>query len=312
MSRSSLAFAMRLVVFVVVASALGGCASSRPNGANPSLGAQPGRDSQMIRVPSKDGTLIAVECAGVGPTLIMVHGGIGDRTRWTPMLPLLSPRFTACAMDRRGHGASGDSPGHTLQKEAEDVAAVVNSRPGTVFVLGHSYGGVCALEAAFLTERISKLVLYEPPVQDGIDLAVADRIERMIRDGEREQAVVTFLREVVQLSPSEVAGMRSRPSWHGFVATVDSHPRQMRALAAYRFDAKRMSSVRMPTLLLTGSDTASPHLKQAISSLQASLPNPTLLVLEGQQHNAMDSARQKLAEALTNFLLGTPDGQRGK
>jgi pimeloyl-ACP methyl ester carboxylesterase len=294
MSRSSLAFAMRLVVFVVVASALGGCASSRPNGANPSHGAQPGRDTQMIRVPSKDGTLIAVECAGAGPTLIMVHGGIGDRTRWTPMLPLLSSRFTACAMDRRGHGASGDSPDHTLQKEAEDVAAIVASRPGTVFVLGHSYGGVCALEAAFLTERISKLVLYEPPVQDGIDLAVADRIERMIRDGEREQAVVTFLREVVQLSPS------------------DSHPRQMRALAAYRFDAKRMSSVRMPTLLLTGSDTASPHLKQAISSLQASLPNPTLLVLEGQQHNAIDSARQKLAEALTNFLLGTPDGQRVK
>jgi pimeloyl-ACP methyl ester carboxylesterase len=224
------------------------------------------------------------------------------------MIPLLSSRFTACAMDRRGHGASGDSPDYTLEKEAEDVAAVVNSRPGTVFVLGHSYGGVSALEATFLTERISKLVLYEPPLQDRIDLAVVDRIEKLIQDGERERAVVTFLQEVVKLSPGEVAAMRSRPAWPGLVATVDSHPRQLRALADYRFDAPRMSAVRMPTLLVTGSDTVSPELKQAIESLRASLPNPTLLVLKGQQHNAMDSARQKLADAIETFLLGTADG----
>jgi len=223
------------------------------------------------------------------------------------MIPMFSSHFTACAMDRRGHGASGDSPEYVLQKEAEDIAAVVNSRPGTVFVLGHSYGGVCALEATFLTERISKLVLYEPPLQDRIDLAVVERIEAMIQDGKREQAVVTFLREVVKLSPGEVAAMRSRPSWPGLVATVDSHPRQMRALAAYRFDAKRMRTVRIPTLLLTGSDTASPQLKQAIVSLRASLPDPTLVVLEGQQHNAMDSARQELAQAVIGFLLGNAD-----
>jgi len=215
-------------------------------------------------------------------------------------------------MDRRGHGASGDSTDYSLQKEAEDVAAVVDSRPGTVFVLGHSYGGVTALEATFLTERISKLVLYEPPVQDRIDLHVVDTIEKMIQDGEREQAMVTFLREVVKLPPSEVAAMRTRPSWPKFVATIDSQPREMRALAAYRFDAKRMSTVNMPTLLVTGSDTASPQLKQAIRSLQASLPNPTLVVLEGQQHNAMDSGREKLAEAIINFLLGTTDTHSGK
>src|SRR5258707_6466948 len=305
MSRSSLAFAVPFVVFIVVASALGGCASSRPQGANPSQGHPPGQDSQMIRIPSKDGTPIAVECAGAGPSLVMVHGGIGDRTRWTPMFPLLSSRFTVCAMDRRGHGASGDSPDYTLQKEAEDVAAVVNSRPGTVFVLGHSYGGVCALEATFLTERISKLVLYEPPLQDRVDLTVAARMERMIQDGEREQALVTFLRKVVMLSPTEVAAIRLRPSWPGFVATIESQIRQMRALAVYRFDAKRMSTVRVPTLLVTGSDTASPQLKQAISSLLGSLPNPTMVVLEGQQHNAMDTARRKLAEAVMNFLLGS-------
>ncbi len=266
-----------------------------------------GQESQEFRVPSKDGTLIAVECAGTGPTLVIAHGGIGDRTRWTPMFPLLSSRFTVCAMDRRGHGASGDSPDYSLQREAEDIAAVVDSRPGTVFLLGHSYGGVCALEAAFLTKRISKLLLYEPPLQDRVDLAVVDRIERMIQDGNREQAVVTFLRDVVLVSPSELDAMRSRPGWRRLVYSIDSHPRQMRALAAYRFDAKRMSTVSVPTLLIRGSETAIPDVKRAMDSLMASLPNRAEVVLKGQQHNAMDAGREQLAEAITNFLLGTAD-----
>src|SRR5919109_1051686 len=65
--------------------------------------------SELIAVTSKDGTRIGVECAGSGPTLLFVHGGVGDRTRWTPMFPLLASKFTACAMDRRGRGASRDS-----------------------------------------------------------------------------------------------------------------------------------------------------------------------------------------------------------
>ena len=193
-------------------------------------------ETPLITVRSKDGTLIAVECAGAGPSLVIVHGGIGDRSRWTSLFPLFASRFRVCAMDRRGHGASGDSPQYSLQREAEDVAAVVNSRPGTVFVLGHSYGAVCALEAAFLTDKISKLVLYEPPLQDLDHSAVAARMERMIQEGDREQALVTFLQEIVMISPNEVAAMKARPSWPGRVATIDSSIRQVRALAAYRFD----------------------------------------------------------------------------
>jgi hypothetical protein len=88
--------------------------------------------SELITVTSSDGARIGVECAGSGPTLLVVHGGVGDRTRWTPMFPLLSSTFTTCAMDRRGRGASGDTPEYSLAKEAEDVAAVVNSRSGPV------------------------------------------------------------------------------------------------------------------------------------------------------------------------------------
>ncbi len=209
-------------------------------------------------------------------------------------------------MDRRGHGASGDSPHYSLQREAEDVAAVVNSRPGTVFLLGHSYGGVCALEAAFLTDKISKLVLYEPPLHDLDHSAVVDRMERMIQKGDREQALVTFLQEIVMISPSEIAAMKARPSWPGLLASIESSIRQARALAAYRFDPKRMSTMNVPTLLLTGSETASPQLKQAISGLLDSLPNRSLFVFEGQQHNAMDTVPQQFAEAVGSFLLVLP------
>jgi pimeloyl-ACP methyl ester carboxylesterase len=271
-----------------------------------------GPESPLTTVRSKDGTLIAVECAGAGPSLVIVHGGTGDRTRWTPLFPLLASRFTVCAMDRRGHGASGDSPHYSLQREVEDVAAVVNSRPGTVFLLGHSYGGVCALEAAFLTNKISKLVLYEPALQNLDNSAVLARMEKMIQEGNRDEALVTFLQEIVMISPSEVIAMKARPSWPGLLATIDSSIRQDRALTAYRFDPKRMSTLRVPTLLLTGSETAAPQLKQAISGLLDSLPNRSLFVFEGQEHNAMDAVPQQFAEVVGNFLLNTKGGTSTK
>jgi pimeloyl-ACP methyl ester carboxylesterase len=291
----------RFVALILLSAAAIGCDGADLAQAPPIIQAA----REIIRVPSRDGTLIALECEGNGPTLILVHGGVGDRTRWTPMLPLLSSRFTACAMDRRGRGESGDSPAYSLTKEAEDVAAVADSRAGEVFVLGHSYGGVSALEATFLTRRIAKLILYEPPLQDPVEhnLAVADKIERLIQAGQPEEAVVTFQREVGQQSPSEIAAMKSRPSWPGLVATIHSHPRQMRALAGYRFDPQRMRRVTIPTLLLIGGENANPHIRRAISSLQTSLPKATLAVLDGQQHNAMDSARELLAEKVMAFLL---------
>ncbi len=262
-----------------------------------------GSQNSIIRITSKDGTRIVVECAGAGPSLVIVHGGTGDRSRWKPLFPLFASNFTVCAMDRRGHGASGDSLNYSMQKEAEDVAAVVNSRPGPVFVMGHSYGGVCALEAAFLTNKIAKLVLYEPPLQELDHTAIASRMERMIRAGDREQALVTFLQEIVMISPSEIAKMKARPSWPGLLASTESQIRQIRALNGYRFDPKRMSTLNVPTLLLSGSRTASPQLKKAISGLLDSLPNRSLIVFEGEEHNAMDTIPDQFAEVVVNFLL---------
>jgi pimeloyl-ACP methyl ester carboxylesterase len=265
--------------------------------------AQPELQRSVEKIISKDGTPIAVECAGAGPSLLIVHGGTGDRTRWTPLFPLLAPRFRVCAMDRRAHGASGDAAEFSLGKEAEDVAAVVNSRPGPVSVLGHSYGAVCAFEAAFLTDKIGALVLYEPPLRNPDNAAILARMARMIQDGHRDQATTTFLQEVVMVSPGEVAAMKSRPSWDGLVATIDASIRQDRALGAYRFDPARAATLKIPTLLLMGSDTASAPLKLAIDGLMDSLPNRRLFVFAGQQHNAMDTVPQQFADAVTTFLI---------
>ena len=208
-------------------------------------------------------------------------------------------------MDRRGHGASGDSADYSLQEEAEDVAAVVDSRPAPVSVLGHSYGGVCAMEAAFITKNISQLVLYEPAVQERNRSAVASKMENLIRAEKREQALVVFLQEVVLISPEEIAAMRSRPNWTRLVASVDLQVRQLRAPDTYHFDPKRASDLSIPTLLLTGSKTASPYLKRGIDGLMAALPNRRLTVLEGQEHNAMETIPEKFAETVSNFLLET-------
>ncbi|MEZ4523551.1 MAG: alpha/beta hydrolase [Thermomicrobiales bacterium] len=106
------------------------------------------KEAQVETVISKDGTPIAFECTGSGPPLVLVHGTAGSHERWAPILSALSAEFTVYAMDRRGRGASGDSEYYSIEREFEDVAAVVETLDEPVNVLGHSYGGTCALEAA--------------------------------------------------------------------------------------------------------------------------------------------------------------------
>ena len=258
--------------------------------------------SRVSTIVSRDGTRIALECRGKGPSLLIVHGGSGDRKRWVSLLPLFASRFSVCAMDRRGHGESDPGPDYSLRKESEDVIAAVNAQPGPAFVLGHSIGGVFALEAAFMSKKISKLVLYEPPLQDLDHTPVANRMAQLIASGKREEATQLFLRQIVKMSPEEVENLKSRPAWASRVAGIDIQIREIRALTKYRFDASRVSKLKTPTLLLQGSKTASPQLKQAIKSLTEALPDQTLFVFEGEGHNAMDNIPQRFAEVVMNFL----------
>src|SRR4051794_24541820 len=114
-------------------------------------------------LPSSDGTSLACMVGGAGPAIVMVHGSGATAAQFAPLRPLLEADFTVVAFDRRGHGASGDAAGYALAREAEDIAAVV-AATGAVAVLAHSYGAVCALEAARAGLAFGRLALYEPPV----------------------------------------------------------------------------------------------------------------------------------------------------
>ena len=146
-------------------------------------------------------------------------------------------------------------------------------------------------------------MLYEPPFHEPVDenLAAAKRLEELIAKDDPEKALITFRTEVVKQSPEDVARMKQRPSWPSLIATVSLQPRQMRALAAYGYDPKRVRSVTVPTLLLLGEATANPYLKQSIRTLQESLPDSTLVTLTGQGHYAMETGREQLADAIIKF-----------
>src|SRR5258706_11204722 len=118
----------------------------------------------MSTVISKDGTPIAPLREGEGAPLILVHGTGGASARWIPLLPYFTPHFNVIVVDRRGRGESGDTQLYGIQREFEDIAAVVDSLGEPAFLLGHSFGGLCSLEASLLTSNIRKLVIYESPI----------------------------------------------------------------------------------------------------------------------------------------------------
>ena len=153
----------------------------------------PGMSTQREKpekVASRDGMPIAAWRSGEGPPLVLVHGAAADHSRWAPVLPALEERFTVLAIDRRGRGQSGDAVDYAIEREYEDLAAVVEWAGEGVNVLGHSYGGICALEAALLTNRIGRLVLYEPPM--GFLESpphVVQRLEELLEAGKRDELV---------------------------------------------------------------------------------------------------------------------------
>jgi len=116
-------------------------------------------------VVSADGTVIGFETLGDGPPMLLVHGGTATLSRWAPVQAQLAERYTVHMMDRRGRGISADeAQPYSIQREGEDVAAVLEAIGEDVYLLGHSYGALCAIEAALISGRIGRIMLYEPPM----------------------------------------------------------------------------------------------------------------------------------------------------
>lgn len=262
---------------------------------------------ELGKVTSKDGTPISFLRTGSGPPLVLVHGTSSDHTRWAPVLPELGEKFTVYAMERRGRGASGDTSAFSFEREFEDVVALVNSISEPVNLLGHSYGGICCLEALLRTKNIRKLIIYEPPLTSGLATnaqteEIDARIEALIEKGDREGALVVFSREIVKSGPPrDLAVMRLDANWPARVAAAHTIPRERKAVKNYQFKAQRFQAVKTPTLLLLGGDspqgavTSTEMVKSALSASQVS-------ILAGQAHNAMVTAPAVFNREVIRFL----------
>lgn len=265
----------------------------------------------METIKSTDGTPIAYRRGGEGPPLVLVHGTAADHGRWRPVRQAFEQRFTVYAVDRRGRGGSGDSDGYAVEDEFEDVAAVVDSIGEPVNMLGHSYGALCALEAALLTRNVRKLVLYEP----GIEVAgaeiypheVIERMEAMLEAGDRAGVVETTMREVAGLTPETVEYMRTLPVWQARVDAAHTIPRELRAIKSYRFDPERFKNLGTPALLLGGGDSPA-ALRKAVEAVDEALSDSRVVVMEGQGHSAMDTGTDLFTAEVLSFVEATKGG----
>ncbi len=260
----------------------------------------------MEHIVSKDGTRIAYERRGAGPPLVLVHGTGIDHTYWDLIAPGLERHFTVYSLDRRGRGQSGDAALYAIQREFEDVSALVESIPTTVFLLGHSYGALCSLEATLLTTHIGKMILNEPAMYTTVEVSypadAPDKFLAYLRAGEAEKALLV-LYEAVKKSPVEVNLLRSLPSWQARILAVPTIPREVLSVRNYSFDPSRFRNMETPTLLLLGGES-SPAYKAAVEALHSSLPNSRLVVLPGQRHDAAITAPELYLFEVTRFFLG--------
>ncbi|AQL42896.1 alpha/beta hydrolase [Halorientalis sp. IM1011] len=250
----------------------------------------------MFTVESEDGTEIACERTGEGQPLVLVHGGSGTRHSWDALVPHLREEFTVVVPDRRGRGDSGDSDAYSLDREVDDVRAVVEAVDGHPILFGHSFGGLVSLEVA-RGGGLAGTILYEPAMlvgeHRGDDLAA--RMETLLADGERREAMATFFRE-----SGEVADPEGLPFWPEGVAfhLAETVVRENYAIEDYRLPED--ITLPQPTHLLIG-EHGPTHLRDATTELDARLSDAELVELSGVGHTGIFSDPEQVAEEVRQF-----------
>lgn len=263
---------------------------------------------RRLDVRSSDGVRLAVWIegqGGQGPALVLVHGSIQDHTGSAALVQELRSDITTFSMDRRGFGASGDAPGYTIERDFEDVAAVVDAvaaRTGEPVALwGHSYGASCAMGGAALTGNVSHLLLYEPSLGLRYPAGWVDEVEQAVAEGDPETAVVRVLRDLLELTDEQIEDMRASPQWAGRVATAPTVPRECRAEESWSYRPGQFDAITVPTLLLSGSDSP-PDLKKATDDAAAAIPHARIRVLAGHEHIAHRTDPALVAAIIREFI----------
>ncbi|HLJ79850.1 MAG TPA: alpha/beta hydrolase [Ktedonobacterales bacterium] len=268
----------------------------------------------MRTVTSKDGTRIAFDQLGEGPALILVTGASATRRDAASLASALAPDFTVFAFDRRARGGSGDTAPYAVEREIEDIEALIDEAGGSAFVFGHSSGAVLALEAArLLPTKIAKLALYEPPfiIDDSrahMPEGFPSHLNELIASGRRGDAVESFM-ALVGTPPEMVAGMRQSPWWPQLEANAQSLVYDATIMADTEQGdpaaLRKWASVTVPTLVMDGTvifGRAEAHafMRHGAEELANVLPNAQRRILEGQDHGPADDV---LVPALKAFFL---------
>jgi pimeloyl-ACP methyl ester carboxylesterase len=254
----------------------------------------------MGTVTSRDGTAIGFASFGEGPPLVLVHGSTADHTRWSAVLPTLAEQYTVHAVDRRGRGLSGDHETYDIRREGEDIAAVIDAVGPDVFLVAHSYGALCSLEAALRTEAINRIVLYEPPGETpGHRVSSPALLAALEQAPTPDETVTIVFRDVLNLPPAEIEAMRGTPVWQARLATAPTFLRELRSIEQFTFST-RLASIDVPVRLLVGTESPA-YFRPAAEAIAAQVPNVEIVDLPGQAHTAMDTAPDLFLEKVLTF-----------
>lgn len=258
-------------------------------------------------VRSADGTPLAARRTGSGPPLVLVHGTSAGIDSFGRVEPLLAAHRTVWAYDRRGRGGSGDTPPYGLDREVEDLRAVLAAAGGAADVVGHSFGGVVSLVAAHRGTPMRSLVLYEPPLHgDRVDRSLQARAEAAVAAGALEPALTAFFEELAGVPAAERDVLLAVPPVRAWLLDgVRTAPRELAALAGLGWRPGELPlPPDLPVLLLRGEHTTAPVYSDA-SGLRASVPQLTTGTLSGQRHLAMAFAPEQLAAAVLAHVDGS-------
>lgn len=263
----------------------------------------------MPTVTSKDGTTIGYDTRGAGPALILVDGATGFRSQGysNELADLLAPDFTVYSYDRRGRGESGDTQPFAIEREIEDIEALIDAAGGAAYVYGISSGGALALEAAIrLQGKVKKLALYEIPYdasKEGIAAwhTYRAKLSELLAAGQRGDAIALFM-SFVGVPEDMMAGMRQSPMWAPLEGIAPTLAYDAAALGADRVPpTERAAEVTAQTLVMDGSASLAymPFMRASAEALTKAIPNAQHQVVEGQSH---DVDAKVLAPILAAFL----------
>jgi hypothetical protein len=257
----------------------------------------------MAQVRSEDGTTIAYDRQGDGPAVILATGGLDDGSENAPLAAELADRFTVFNYARRGRGDSGDTQPYALEREIEDIAALVAEAGGTAHLYGVSTGGALVLEAvASGLSGVDRLAVYEVPYNVTDDdwparwRAYVDQVGAAVSEGRRGDALELFLR-LTGSGADDVAGMRQAPFWPAMESLAHTLPYDAACLGGGRPPADRLGRITRPVLVATGELARRPDapawaraLDPAADAIVERLPHAERLVLPEQGHVVDPSA----------------------